>query len=214
MMTAIDAQALTITHDEPLLGARDHTVLLQSVHANAPRLLAAIDAPRRGRGPSAVSILRALSQLEAASSRARHTAWQVLSFLKPLAVTPLPASYAATLASLDRAIAGAQHPIAVVHSLVELRKSRAHEQVAGFSVGVATALDLIGDALQSSRSVEDAVPVFGKRRPTGVVQACARGCVAGALGGTLTRMGPEVGAVSGGIAGTVQSAVAAILLDG
>src|SRR5207302_752384 len=109
-----------ITLDEPLLAAHDHTLLLRALQANAGPI-----AGRLGPGaPPALRVLRLAAAADELDDRARHTAVQALGLLAPLCDAALPARYAALLQTVDAALASAQHPMEVVHALLDLRGLR------------------------------------------------------------------------------------------
>lgn len=199
------------TIDQPLLHPPDHTLLLRAVQGNAAAIVAALGAKARLRPIPSVSVLAVVAALKAVDDRTRQTAAQVLAFLAPLSHTELPASYAATLDTIDAALAEAHHPMEVLHGLLSVRDAHAHERVKGFQIGVSVAIDLLGDALESTAGVTSAASVFGKRRPIDVARACVRGCVSGAMAGSLGSMGANVGAIVGGIGGSAQAAIEATL---
>ena len=197
------------TLDQPLLKPPDHTLLLRAVQQNAPRIVAAMGAKARLRPVPAVSVLSAVASLQNVDDHTRQTAVQVLAFLAPLSQTPLPASYAATLATVDDAMADSHHPMEVLHALLGVRDAKAHERVKGFQIGVGIAIDLLGDALESAAGVTSAASVFGRLKPVDVARSCARGCVFGAMAGSLGSMGANVGAIVGGVGGSAQAAIEA-----
>jgi hypothetical protein len=200
----------TSTVDQPVLAPHDHTLLLKVVHAQSAKIIAALGARVKKRPIPAQQILRAIYWLPDADDKTKHTAQQVLSFLDPLLAALLPASYADTLKTVDDALAAASHPMGVISAFSDLRDSKVHANVRGFQVGIESALDLIGDALETSGTMMTGVSVFGRRDPAGVAKACARGCVSGALAGQITGAGGVVGSVVGAVAGTVQAAITAI----
>ena len=205
------SKELETTLDEPLLAPHDHTLLLKAVHAHEKAIVAALGSRARLRPLPAQLVLQAVASLPKADDKTRHTARQILPFLKQLVTATLPASYAATLQTVDAALKPAPHPMAVVNALIELRDQRAHEKIPGFQVAVLLALDLIGDALETAGTMMTGISVFGRRRPAVVAKACAHGSVWGALAGNVAGVGAGVGAVAGGVSGTVHAAILAAI---
>ena len=199
------------TMDQPLLAPHDHTLLLRAVQKLAPKIIAAMGSKTRQRPLPALGVLNAIVSLPDIDDKTRHTTQQVLGFLGPLSDVMLPSSYAATLGTVDQALAPAPHPMAVVQCLIELREARAHEKVPGFQLGLVAALDLMGDALGTAGTMMTGVTVFGRRRPAVIAKACARGCVSGALQGTINKIGPGIGGVVGGVAGSTAALITAYL---
>jgi hypothetical protein len=206
-----EMEELDSTLDQPLLGPHDHTLLLRAVQAHADALLAAL-APKLATKPlPSQAVLRAIRDLSQADHRSRDTAEQVGLLLEPMQTTALPPSYAATLETLDRALAAAQHPMQVLHVLMSLRDERTHEKVIGFQLGVRKALELLGDALEETVGLTSTAAIFGTKSPVRVARACARGSVWGALVGRLVSAGPEVSAIVGGTAAAARVAVEALI---
>jgi hypothetical protein len=202
---------LDSTLDMPVLAPHDHTLLLRAVQQHSTAIIAALGRTAKVRPLPPIAVLKAIASLAKADDKTRHTSQQVLTFLEPLGHVPLPASYAATLTSVDEALAPAGHPMAVVHALIGLREARAHDRVPGFQAGVIAALDLIGDALETAGTMMTGVSVFGRRKPADICKACAHGCVSGALAGTINKIGASVGGVVGGVAGSTQALITAVL---
>ncbi len=204
-MMATDESESTL--DQPLLAPHDHTLLLKAVQVHARLIIAALGAWAKARPLPPEKVLRAVAMLKQADDKTRHTAVQVVSFLPNLLHVELPASYAATLVTFDEALKGARNPMAVVIALSQLKDLRAHDRVAGFQIGVNSALDLIGDALGTAGTMMSGVTVFGQRNPAEVALLCARGCVSGALAGAVNKVPPMVASVAGGVAGSITALI-------
>jgi hypothetical protein len=202
MDLAVVGPELERTCEDPLLTARDHCLLLRAVQQHAPALLASLGDRARHRRLPVRTALRAVADLESLDARVRFIAEQVLGFFGPLSEVPLPSSYAGALESLDRALAGAPHPLAVLHAVA------AHQPgTAALSCGLEVALEHLSEGLELSSGVTSGSAVFGRARPADVARACARGCAWGAMAGALQGAGSRVGAAAGGMAWAAQAAL-------
>ncbi len=193
------ADDLETTAEEELLQPGSHTLLLSAVQEHAAELATALRRPVAGRiqPVHARLVLQALSALPSLDSLTRLTAEQVLAFLARLSGAPLPERYSAALRSLGPTLLRARTPIAVLLAVRALRES---DEAAMMRPGLSIALELIGDALETS--------TLCGRSQTEVARACVRGSVWGALAGTLCGIGPNVAAVVGAAASSAQSAIA------